>query len=107
MNVIARAVALVEMAIAAQMQQIELVNQAVALEQINRAVNGDARDIGIDLLGAIQDFTRVQMAAGSFHHLHENSPLPRQSNAARGELPREMAGRLIGVDSFSGGNAVC
>ncbi len=104
---IARAVALVEMAIAAEMKQIEFVDQPVALEQVNRAVNGDARDIGVDLLGAIQNFACVQMAPRGFHYLHENAALARQTNASRGELPREMAGRLIGVDSFSGGNAVC
>ncbi len=43
-NVVAWAVALVEMAVAAEVQEIELVNEAMTLQEIQRAIDGYARD---------------------------------------------------------------
>ena len=74
-NVIARSVALVEMAVASQVQQIELVDQPLLFEQINGAIDRDAMNFGIDLLGLLQNFIRVQMARGRFHHLQQGAPL--------------------------------
>ena len=107
MNVIARAVAFVEVAVTAEMEQIELVDQAVALEQINRAVDGYAGDVGIDLLRAVQNFASIEMTPGGFHHLHEDAALAGEANAARSELPLKVAGRLVSVYSLAGGYAVC
>jgi hypothetical protein len=76
-DMIARAMALVEMAIAAKMKKIELVNQALALQQVDRAIHGDASDPGIDFLRAFEDFTRVQMATGGFHYLQQDAALAR------------------------------
>ena len=46
-DVVARAMGFVEMAIAAEMQEIEFVYQAVALEEIEGAIDGDASYAGI------------------------------------------------------------
>jgi hypothetical protein len=51
---VARPVAFVEMTVAAKVQQVELVNQAVAFQQIDGAIDGDARDVGIDFLRALE-----------------------------------------------------
>ena len=42
MNVVARAVAFVEVLVAAQVEQVELVDQAVAFQQVDGAVDRDA-----------------------------------------------------------------
>ncbi len=84
MDVIARAVAFVEMLIAAQVQQIELIDQAVALEQIERAVDGDAMDARIEFLRAIEDGAGIEVALGVVHHLEHDFSLARQAHAALG-----------------------
>ena len=43
-DVVARAMAFVEMAVAAEVQEIELVNEAMTLQEIQRAIDGYARD---------------------------------------------------------------
>jgi hypothetical protein len=61
-DVVARPMTLVEMAIAAQMKQIQFVDQAMAFQQVDCAIHSDARDVGIDLTG-------IEMPARSLHHL--------------------------------------
>lgn len=107
MDVVARAMALVIVAVPPQMKQIELVNQAVALEQVNRAIDGDARNVLINAQGAIEDFVGVEMAASSFHHLKQHAALLREADTAGPEFPLEAAGRLVNVDALAGGNAMC
>lgn len=68
-DMVARTVAFVEMAVAAQVKKVQLVDQALALQQIERAIHGDASDPGIHFLGAFEDFARVQVATGRLHHL--------------------------------------
>jgi hypothetical protein len=105
-DMIARAVAFVEMAVAAQVEQIELVDQAVALQQVNRAIDRHASDFRIDFLGAIEDFTGVKMAARGFHHLKQNAALACEANPASGELVLEVARRFVNVDAFAGRDAM-
>jgi hypothetical protein len=68
-DVVARAVGFVEMAIAAEMQEIELVYQTVTLQEIQRAIDGDASYARIKFLGALQYFVGVEVAARCVHHL--------------------------------------
>ena len=68
-NMIARAVALVKVAVASQVKKVEFVYQSLAFQQIERSVDGDTRNSRIDLLSAFEDFIRVEMPPGSFHHL--------------------------------------
>jgi hypothetical protein len=105
-NVVAWAVALVEMSIAAEVEEIQLVDQAVAFEKIECAIHGDARDSGVHFLGTLENFARVQMAACSFHHLQENASLAREPNATRSEFALETAGRFV-IDAFTGGYTMC
>jgi hypothetical protein len=58
-DVIAQAVAFVIVLIAADVKQVEFVNQADALEHVQCAVDGDAVNAGIDFLGAIEDCSGV------------------------------------------------
>ena len=101
-DVVARTVGFVEMAVAAKVKQIEFVNQAEMLEKFEGAIDGDAVDIGVDLLRDIEDFSCVHVARGGFHHLDHDAALPGQANAARFQFTLEMARGLAGIDSFSG-----
>ena len=75
MDVVARAVAFVVVAIAAQVQQVEFVDEALAFQQVERAIDGDAGDGRIDFLRAFQDFGGVEMAASGFHDLQQDAAL--------------------------------
>lgn len=101
-NVIARAVAFVVMAMTAQMQKIEFINEAMILEQVHRAIDRHARDIRIDLLRALENFLGVHVARRTFEHFDEHHSLTREANAARLDLASEMAGRLVFVNAFAG-----
>ncbi len=98
---IARAVAFVIVAMAAKVQKIEFVNQAMAFEQIHRAINRDARDIGIDFLRALEDFFGVHVARRAFEHFDEHHALASEADAARLDLSSEMAGRLVLVNALA------
>jgi hypothetical protein len=102
MNVVARTMTLVIVAMTAQMEKIELVNETVILEQVHRAIHRHARDIRIDLLGALEDLFGVHVARRSFEHFHEHHALTREPYAARLDLTREMASRLMLVNAFAG-----
>lgn len=102
MDVIARTVTLVIVAMAAQMQKIEFVDEAVTLEQVHRAIDRHTRDIGIDPLRAFEDLFGVHVARRAFEHFNEHHSLTREANSAGLDLPREMAGRFMLVDTFAG-----
>jgi len=102
MDMIARAVAFVEMAVAAKMQEIEFVNQALALQQVDRAIDGDARDVGIYFLCTFEDFASVEMPAGGFHDLEQDAALFREADSPSAEFLLEAARRLVNVDAFTG-----
>jgi hypothetical protein len=105
-DVVARAVAFVEMAIAAEMQEIELVDEAVAFEEIESAIDGDAGYTRIELLGALQNFVGVQVTAGCVHDLEQDAALASEANAAGAELAFEMTREFV-IDAFAGGDAMC
>jgi hypothetical protein len=106
-DVVAGTVAFVEVLVAAQVEQVQFVNQAVAFEQVDGAVDGHAVDARVELLRAIENRSGVEMALGVVHHLEENFSLARQADAALGEGFLETAGAVMGVDSLAGGNSMC
>jgi hypothetical protein len=101
-DMIAWPVRFVEMAVAAEVQQVEFVNQALALEHLKRPVDSYARDVFVELLRALEDFVRVEMARRAFDHLNEHAALPRKPYAALAKLALEAAGRLMSVDPLAG-----
>ncbi len=106
-DVIAGPVAFIEMLVAAQVEQIQLIDQAVAFEKIDGAVDGHAVDAGIELLRAIENGAGVEMALGVVHDLEEDFSLARQAHAAFCEGLLQAAGALMGVNALSGGNSMC
>jgi hypothetical protein len=106
-DVVARTVAFIKMLVAAQVQKIEFVDQAVALQQVERAINGDAMNARIDFHGAVEDRAGVEVALGAVHDLENNSALAREADAAFGEGFLKAAGTRVGVDAFAGGDSMC
>lgn len=102
---VARAVALVEVAVAAEMQQIEFVDQAVAFQKIERAIDGYARDVFVDFLSAVEDFVGVQVAAGGFHDLQDDAALFGQADTFGAEGLLQVAGSFV-VDALAGGDSM-
>ncbi len=105
-DVVARAVGFVEVAIAAEMKEIELVYQAVTLQEIESAIDRNARDARIEFLGALENFVGVEVAAGGVHHLEQDAALASEADSAGAELAFEMAGEFV-IDAFAGGDAMC
>jgi hypothetical protein len=106
-NVIARAVAFVKMLIAAQVQQVQLIDQSVAFQQVERAVNRDAMDSRIDFYGSIEDGTGIEVTLGAIHYLENNFSLSGEADTLLGKSFLQPAGALVGVDAFAGGDSMC
>src|SRR5690348_12941217 len=90
----------------AKMEQVEFVDQALMLEQVERAVDSDARDLRIDFPRARQDFPGVEMPRGGVHHLQDDAALAREADALPRELALQIARRVLDVDAFAGGDAM-
>jgi hypothetical protein len=107
MDVVARAVAFVEMLVAAEVQKIEFIDKAVALEQVESAVNGDTMNAGIDFLRAFEDGAGVEVAFRVVHYFEQDFSLAREAYAALFQSGLEAAGALVRVDAFAGGDSMC
>jgi hypothetical protein len=105
-DVIARAVGLVVMAIAAEVQEVEFVDQSLTLEEIDGAVDGDEVDVGIYFLGAIEDLVDVEVLFGGVHHLQDDAALAGETDPAFTESVLEMADGSGGIDAFAAGDAM-
>ena len=90
-DVVALQFALVVVAFAVDVHQVEFVDQPLPLEQPQGAVDRAAVDAGIDLLRLAQDLAGVQMLLGGFHHAQDGAPLLRHAEPALGEVGLESA----------------
>jgi len=106
-DVIAGTVTFVEMLVPAEVQEIEFVDEAVALEQVESAINRDTMYAGIDFLGAFEDGAGVEVAFGVVHYFEQNFSLARQAYAALFQGGLKAAGALVRVDAFAGGDSMC
>jgi hypothetical protein len=105
-DVVAGAMAFVEMLVAAQVQKIELVDEAVTLEKVESAVNRDAVNAGVDFLRALEDSAGVEVAFGVVHDFEQDFSLAREAYAALFKGSLEAAGALVSVDAFAGGDSM-
>jgi hypothetical protein len=80
MDVVAGAVGFVIVAIAAKVEEIEFVNQALALEKIDGAIDRDEMNFRVDLLGALEDLVDVEMLFGGIHDLKDDAALAGKTN---------------------------
>ncbi len=67
--------------IAVVMHQVQLVHQAAGLEQLERAVDGDAVDFGIFFARQLKQALGIQVLAGLVDQVQQNLALPRQPDA--------------------------
>lgn len=86
MDVVAVDLALVIMALAMNVHEIEFVDQAVALEQAQSPIDGAAVDTGIKFFRFAEKLRGVQMFGRGFHNAKDGTALLRHANAAFGEM---------------------
>jgi hypothetical protein len=103
---IARPMALVKVAVAPQMQKIQLVYEPLALQQIEGSIDGDAGDSRVNFLGAFEDFVGVEVPPGGFHHLQKHFSLAREANSTQGQFVLEPSGRFV-IDALPGRYTMC
>jgi hypothetical protein len=104
--VIARAVRLVIMAIAAKMKQVEFIDEAVFLQEIDGAVDGNEMHFRADFLSALEDLVHVEMLLGSVHDLKNYATLTSQPYATLAQGLLKMTGSFSRVDAFATGDSM-
>ncbi len=72
----------VVMLVAANVHQVELVNQPALFQHLQRSVNGNAIQLRIALLGHDIQALGVQVLAGFVNKLEQYLPLAREADAA-------------------------
>ena len=72
---------LVIMLIAAVMHEVELIHQPAFLEHLERAIDSDAVELGIFLLGQLVEAIGIQMLAGLVDEFEQDLPLPGEAHA--------------------------
>ena len=107
MDVVAGAVGFVVVAIAAKMEQIELVDEAFFFEEVDGAVDGDEVDGRVHFLSAREDLVDVEMLFGVVHNFEDDTALAGEANSLFTESFLEVAGGVRRVDAFSGRDTMC
>jgi hypothetical protein len=93
-NVVASQPALVVVAFAVDVHQVEFVDQAMALEQAQRAVDRAAVDAGVEFLRLAENLGGVEMLAGGFHDAEDGAALLGHPDAAFGKVGLQAAGNF-------------
>jgi hypothetical protein len=106
MDVVPRAMSFVIVPIAAEMEEIELVDETFFFEEVDGAVDGDEMDLGTDFLGALEDLIDIKVLLGGIHDLEDDAALAGETNAPLTKGVLEMARGVGGVDAFAGRDAV-
>ena len=106
-DVVAGAVSVVIVAVAAEMEEVELVDEAFFFEEVDGAVDGDEVDGGVHFLGAFEDLIYVEVLIGVVHDFEDDAALASESNSLFAEGLLEVASGFSGVDAFAGRDAMC
>jgi hypothetical protein len=104
-DMVARTVGFVIVTITAKMEKIEFVDQALFLEEIDGAIDGDEMDVWINFLGAAENLIDIEVLFSVIHDLENHAALARKTDAALPESGLEMSGRVGGIDALAGGDA--
>jgi len=80
-DVVARAVGFVVVAVAAEVEKVELVDEAFFFEEVDGAVDGDEVDGGVHFLGASEDLVDVEMLLGGVHDFEDDATLAGEANS--------------------------
>ena len=106
-NVIAGAVGFVVVAVTAEVEKVEFVDEAFFFEEIDGAVDGDEVDGGVHFLGAFEDLIDVEVLLGIVHDFEDDAALAGEANSLFAEGFLQMAGGFGGVDAFAGRDTMC
>jgi len=106
-DVVARAVGFVVVAVAAEVEKVELVDEAFFFEEVDGAVDGDEVDGGVHFLGASEDLVDVKVLLGGVHDFEDDTALASKANSLFAESFLKVAGGFGGVDAFAGRDAMC
>lgn len=106
MDVVARTVRFVIVAVAAQVEQVQLVDQAFFFQQVNGAVDGDKVHARVNFLRALENLIHVEVLLGVVHDLQDDAALAGHANPARGRSLLEFSRGFRGIEALSGRNAM-
>ncbi len=81
MGVLLLETGLVEVRVTGEMHQVQFVYQTTLLEHFERAVHGNAVQLGVLLLGQLVEPLGVQVLTGLVDQLEKDLPLPRETYA--------------------------
>lgn len=104
-DVVAGPVAFVIVAVAAEVEQIKLVDEALFLEQVDGAVDRDEVHAGVDFLSAGEDLVDVEVLLGVVHDLKDDAALLGHAQTPLSEDLLQFAGGFGGIEAFPGGDA--
>jgi hypothetical protein len=93
-NVITLWASFIVVLFALHMHEIKFVYQAVALEQVDGAIYGDAVDLGIDASRFPQNLAGIEMLLSGLHHAENRAALVGHPQPTRHEFSLQAAGRF-------------
>jgi hypothetical protein len=91
-NMITLWTTLIEVLFSLHMHEVKLINQTVALQQIQSAVDGHTINPRIKFAGFAQDLTGIQVLFGGFHNTKNSAALMRHAQTARHQLGLQPPG---------------
>ncbi len=103
---ISRPVRFVVVPVAAKMQQIQLVDQPLLFQEINRAIDGDEVNTRVDFLRALEDLIDIQMLLRVVHHLQNDAALAGHADATCSYRLLNLTGCFGSIEALAGGNPV-
>ena len=106
-DVVARAVGFVVVAVAAEVEEVEFVDETFFFEEVDGAIDGDEMDGGVHFLGALEDLIDVEVLLGGVHDFEDDAALAGEANSLFAQGFLEVAGGFGGVDAFAGRDAMC
>ncbi len=101
-DMVAQAMAFVKVPVPMDVEQIKLIKQTAALEHFQGAINGNAVNVRIDFLRALQNRVGAQMLLGLIHHFEQDPALARQPHALALQRAAQTARLGMRIDTFAG-----
>ncbi len=94
MDMVALRTSLIIVLFALHVHEVEFVDQALPLEQFQRAINRDSIHLGIDFLGAPQNLAGIEMLLRGFDNAENRAALLRHTQASRHQFGLQTARNL-------------
>jgi len=94
MDVVSLRSTLVVMLLALQVHEIEFIDQAVALEEVQGPVDRYTVDLGINLARMAQNLAGIEVLLGGFDHAQNSAALPGHAHATRHQFGLQASRRF-------------